>query len=262
MKFLSYNVRNAGIPEKRRTEARNAWRFRREAVLRLIRQANPDVLTLQEDTDEQLAFITQGLQGSHRAWHDPAFYDADDAHDAILVRNGIDVSDSGAFWISRDGKTAAKPAGSICTRHATYARLQTTGGPLLVVNVHLDHTEDAAVKREEMELFIGHLAALSGTPPCRTIVTGDFNGVPDLEPYRRMDAFGLRDAGRLKGDEQPTAIHWATQPASERIDYIWLSADLTGMLRDYQVISGAYRRQDGSASHASDHSAVFADLNI
>jgi endonuclease/exonuclease/phosphatase family metal-dependent hydrolase len=204
----------------------------------------------------------QGTQGSYRACHVPAFYDADSAHDAILVRNGIDVAGAGAFWISSDGKTAAKPEGSLCMRHASYVRLQLASGPLLAVNAHLDHTDDPAVKRHEMELFTGLLGELSGMPPRRTIVLGDFNSVPDLPPYRLLEAFGLRDAARLQANEQPTAVHWAKQPASQRIDYIWVSEDLTRTLTDYEVIDGAYRRQDGSAGHASDHCAVLASFDI
>ena len=82
------------------------------------------MLALQEDTDEQVNYIRDGLQGSHRAFYDPAFYEADSANNAILVRDSIAVVGSGAFWISHDGKTEAKPEGSICMRHVTYARLQ------------------------------------------------------------------------------------------------------------------------------------------
>lgn len=121
MKFLSYNLRNALIQEERKTDVWNNWRHRREAVLDLIRNSDPDVLALQEDTHEQLNYILDGLQGSHRAWFDPAFYDVDTANNAILVRSTIEVAGSGAFWISGDGKTASKPEGSICMRHATYA---------------------------------------------------------------------------------------------------------------------------------------------
>ena len=74
-------------------------------MLDLIRKADPDVLALQEDTNEQVNYIRDGLQGSHRAFYDPAFYEADNANNAVLVRNTIEVAGSGAFWISSDGKT-------------------------------------------------------------------------------------------------------------------------------------------------------------
>jgi endonuclease/exonuclease/phosphatase family metal-dependent hydrolase len=262
MKFLTYNLRNARIREENHTDVWNNWRFRREGVVDLIRKANPDVLALQEDSDEQLKDIRNALNESHTAYYDPAFYEADTAYDALLVRNTIKVSGCGAFWICGDGKTQAKIDGSICFRHATFVRLQLAEGPLLAVNVHLDHAVDRVVKQMETEVFIGLLGKIAGTPSARTIVMGDFNSTPDMEPHLLLESHGLRDSARLQGNEDATSIHWTKDPASERIDYIWLSDDLTGKLAAYKVINGAYRRQDGSPGHASDHSAVFAQLDI
>lgn len=262
MKFLSYNLRNGSIREERNTDVWNNWQHRREAVLDVIRKADADIIALQEDTNEQVDFILRGLQGSHRSFRDPAYYEADLSNNALLVRNGIEVSAHEAFWISSDGKTQTQLEGSICMRHATYARLQLTGGALLVVDVHLDHSEDQDFKRREVHLFTGHLSAVCGRPPARTIVTGDFNSVPELPAYRAMHDFGLHDAAPLKGDERPTAIHWAAAPAFERIDYVWLSDDLKDALAGYDVLSGTYQRRDGSPGHASDHCAVLAQVHL
>jgi endonuclease/exonuclease/phosphatase family metal-dependent hydrolase len=260
MKFLSYNLRNGRIREEENTDIWNNWRYRREAALALIKQADPDVLALQEDSEEQLANLKEALKETHSAHCDPSFYDADKSYDAIFVRNTLAVADSGAFWIAGDGKRQAKIDGSICYRHATYVRL--ADADLLVVNVHLDHNDDRAAKRREIEVFIGLLSGLAGMPPARTIVMGDFNSTPDTEPPRILESYGLRDAARLKNDARPTSIHWKKQPASERIDYIWLSDDLTGKLAAYDVLEGRYSRRDGSAGHASDHSAVFAQVDL
>ncbi len=262
MRFLSYNLRNAGNQEEKHTDIWNNWRFRREAVVDLIRKANPDVLALQEDSDEQLKVIQDRLRESHTVYCDPAFYEADNAYVAILVRNTIKISGSGAVWISGDGKKLSKIDGSICFRHATYVWLRLSDASLLVVNVHLDHTDDRAVKRKEMEVFIDLLSAMSGKPPTRTVVLGDFNSTPDMQPHSFLGKYGLRDSARLQCNEEATCIHWAKSPASERIDYIWMSSDLTGKLAAYKVISGAYNRQDGSPGHASDHSAVFAQFDL
>ena len=262
MKFLSYNLRNARFREELNTDAWNNWRYRRDAALTLVHDAGADVIALQEDSEEQANDMREALRSTHRAFCDPAFYAADSANNALFVRNSIAVSTSGSLWISSDGQTQTKPDGSICMRHLTYLRLKLPSGPLLVVDVHLDHNEDPAFKQREAALFAGHLGTLSGKPPRRTIVLGDFNTVPDLPAYHAMEAFGLRDAARLKGSTQPTALHWGARPAHERIDYVWLSEDLAAMLTDYQVLDGAYRRHDGSAGHASDNSAVLASLDL
>jgi endonuclease/exonuclease/phosphatase family metal-dependent hydrolase len=259
MRFLSYNLRNAGIRED---AASNGWRHRRDAVVDLITKENPDVLALQEDSRDQLDYIRNALDGSHNACLDPAFYEADHAYNAILARKTFKLAGAGAFWICGNGQTQSKIDGSICFRHATFVRLQKAHGSLLVVNVHLDHTEDAAVKQTEMKAFIDLLGGIAGVPPTKTIVMGDFNNVPKMESHFLLEKFGMRDAAQLQGSEDGTFSCWTKDSPSDRIDYIWLSDDLTSTLETYRVILGAYPRQDGSLCFASDHAAILAQFDI
>ena len=259
MRFLSYNLRNAGIREE---AVSRTWAYRRDAVVDLITKENPDVLALQEDSSEQLDYVRNALKGSHGVYLDPAFYEADRSHNAILIRNSLDVVDTGAFWISGNGQTQSKTDGSICFRHATFVRLQKAHASLLVVNVHLDHTDDAAVKQTEMKAFIDLLSGIAGVPPTKTIVMGDFNNVPKMEPHFLLEQFGMRDAAQLQGSEDGTFSCWTKGSPSDRIDYIWLSDDLTSALETYRVILGAYPRQGGGLCYASDHAAVLAQFDI
>jgi len=217
------------------------------------------VLALQEDSNEQLEYIRNALNGSHRVCLDPAFYEADNAYNAILDRNTLKVADTGAFWICGDGRTQSKIDGSICFRHATFVRLQNT---LLIVNVHLDHTEDAAIKQTEMRAFIDLLSGIAGVPPTKTLVMGDFNNVPKMEPHFLLEKFGMRDAAQLHGSEDGTFSCWTNGAPSDRIDYVWLSDDLRSALETYRIVLGAYPRQGGGLYYASDHAAVLAQFDI
>lgn len=262
MRFLSYNLRNAGIREEQHTSVLDGWSHRRDAVLDLITKEDPDVLALQEDSREQLEYIRDAFKKSHNVFLDPAFYDADNAFHAILVRNTLAVADSGAFWISPNERVRSKIDGSIRFRHATYVRLQRTDPPLRVVNVHLDHTDDQTVKQRESEVFIDLLGKISGSPPTRTIVMGDFNYVPTTRAHFLLQDFGMLDSALLLRNHEGTFSCWTKVPPSHRIDYIWLSNDLKRVLKTYRVIRGAYCRQDGSSGCASDHAAISADFEI
>lgn len=259
MRLLSYNLRNAGIREE---AVSNSWGCRRDAVVDLITKENPDVLALQEDSSEQLDYLRNALKESHSVCLDPAFYEADKAYNAILVRKTLEVAGAGAFWICGNGQTQSKIDGSICFRHATFIRLQKAHVSLLVVNVHLDHSEDAAVKKMEMNAFIDLLSGIAGVPPTKTIVMGDFNTVPKMESHFLLEKFGMRDAAQLQGSEDGTFSCWTKGSPSDRIDYIWLSNDLTSALETYRVILGAYPRQGGTLCYASDHAAVLAQFDI
>ncbi len=262
MRFLSYNLRNAGIREEETTTALHAWSYRRDAVLDLIAKEDPDVLALQEDNHEQLEYVRNAFKDSHRAFLEPAFYEADRAHNAIFVRNGLKVAASRAFWIFPHQGTQSKIDGSICFRHATYIRLEQIEPALLIVNVHLDHTGDQPVKQKEMEVFIELLGGIAGRPPMRTIVMGDFNSVPATRSYALLKEFGLQDSARLQGSEEGTFSCWTKDPPLHRIDYIWLSDDLKSKFKSYAVVRGAYRRQDGSLGSPSDHAAVSAQFDF
>jgi len=259
MRFLSYNLRNAGIREE---SVSNSWSYRRDAVADLIAKEDPDVLSLQEDSSEQLEYIQDALKNSHSICIDPAFYEADSAYNAILVRKTLKIADAGAFWICGNGQTQSKIDGSICFRHATFVRLQQTHASVLVVNVHLDHTDDTAVKQKEMKAFIELVGDIAGLPPTRTIMMGDFNNVPNMEPHFLLEKFGMRDAAQLQGSEDGTFSCWTKGSPSDRIDYIWLSDDLKSAFETYRVILGAYPRQGGALCYASDHAAVLAQFNI
>lgn len=259
MRFLSYNLRNARIREE---AVSRTWAYRRNAVVDLITKEDPDVFALQEDSSEQLDHVRNALKESHNVFLDPAFYEADKTYNAILVRKTLKVADAGAFWICGTGQTQSKIEGSICFRHATFIRLQKAHVSLLVVNVHLDHTGDGAVKQNEMKVFVGLLGGIAGTPPTRTIVMGDFNTVPTMGPHLLLGKFGLRDAAQLQGSDDGTFSCWTKGSPSDRIDYIWLSDDLTSALETYRVVLGAYRRQGGALCYASDHAAVLAQFAI
>jgi endonuclease/exonuclease/phosphatase family metal-dependent hydrolase len=262
MRFLSYNLRNAGIREAESTMALHGWNYRRDAVLDLIAKEDPDVLALQEDNREQLEYIRDAFKDSHRPFFDPALYEADRAYNAIFVRSGLKVAASRAFWISPTQGQQSKIDGSVCFRHATCIRLQQTDPALLVFNVHLDHTDDQTVKQREMEVLIELLGEFAGRPPMRTIMMGDLNSVPTTRAYSLLQEFGLRDSARLQGNEDGTFSCWTEGPPLHRIDYIWLSDDLKNALKSYAVVHGAYRRRDGSRGFPSDHAAVSVQFDF
>lgn len=141
LKVLSYNIRNALMQEEL---PQHKWLTRRQALVDLIGKFDPDILALQEDSEDQRRFLEAALARSHRIFCDPAFYDADVAYNALFVRDGIEVCENGSFWISHDETGAKTLEGSICQRHATWIRVRVRGSGILIANVHLDHSASSA----------------------------------------------------------------------------------------------------------------------
>lgn len=259
MKLLSCNIRNALMRE---ADERNAWACRREAMVALIKKADPDILALQEDSEEQRRYLEEPLAPTHGIYCDPDFYEADHSYNAIFVRKSIEVLDSGAFWISEEGREPSKLASSICFRHATYVRIRSSGKKFTIVNVHLDHAAEPGFKAKEMEKFLGLLKSVAGAVLEKTIVAGDFNSEPDSSPHRLMQRAHFLDAAELKNNARPSFTGWGDGLKSERIDYIWLSNDLKENLKSYRVLDESYRRSDESTGYPSDHFALFAKFEF
>jgi len=108
MRFLSYNLRNAGI---RKEAVWNNWSQRRDAVVDLITKEDPDVLALQEDSSKQLEYIRGALKESHGVYLDPAFYDAVCSRTKVAWRKQIDPSTSITF---RQWSSISYPTNSAC----------------------------------------------------------------------------------------------------------------------------------------------------
>jgi endonuclease/exonuclease/phosphatase family metal-dependent hydrolase len=250
LKVLSYNIRNALMPE---TQARHEWSSRRQALAELIGKFDPDILALQEDSEEQRRFLETALAGSHRIFCDPDFYDADSAYNALFVRDGIEVRESGSFWISPDEGSVERLEGSICRRHATWLRARVREQDILIANVHLDHAAEPAFKRREAKLLQDCIEDVLRRSPGMAVMLGDFNFTPDSEPYRLLGESGWRDAARLRGDEQATFFGWDNRTA-ERIDYCWLSAPLGERLIDYIVLREPAGERE--SPQPSDHCPV------
>jgi len=247
LKILSCNIRNALMREK---QAKHEWYSRRQVLADLIRKFDPDILALQEDSEEQRRFLEAAFARSHRIFCDPAFYNADVAYNALLVRNGIEVGESGSFWIAPDERGVEKLEGSICQRHATWIRARARKQHILIANVHLDHATEPAFKRREAKLLQDRIGGVFQRSPAMAVMLGDFNFVPDSAPYRLLEESGWRDAARMRGNEQATFLGWDYQTA-DRIDYCWLSASLGERLMDYAVLQGP-----AEGPQPSDHCPV------
>ena len=259
VRVMSFNVRFASP-----ADGENRWENRRDAVLTLIRDGQPDVLGLQEVLASQAADLRAGLpeyefigvgreDGAEKGEFVPLMY----------RRQRFELVDSGWFWLSQ---TPQQPGSmgwdAACPRIATWARLRPREMParmLRVINVHLDH-QGILARAASAQLLRRWAAANAGEP---LIVTGDFNCGPDSQPYRALldpgtDGIRLRDAGRSDsqpGPDEGTYHAFTGQPQSGRIDWI-LASD------DFRVLSADIDRTSFNAHYPSDHFPVWAELSL
>jgi len=168
---MSFNIRYGTA-----SDGANHWNNRRGLLIDVVKDANADVIGLQEALDAQIRAIAAEVPG-----YGVVGVGRDDGktrgeYAAILYRtNRLHVSDSGTFWFSdTPSVVASKSWGNTITRICTWARfVDRDGRAFWHYNVHLDHQSQPSRERST-ELLAQRMAERRALDE-PAIVTGDFN---------------------------------------------------------------------------------------
>lgn len=225
---------------------------RGDQVLDAIATADPDLVCFQETTIQSEGFLREHLKKTH-----PYFYS---------------VGHKGRYYAERfafasktkltDLKFTEPNAGLFGFCIAT---VETTRGPIQVVNVHLSPFQfkrgcgiaDAMTSLSATEeVHVIEIAAIVEVidPKKATIVLGDFNSISTFAAPKRLVELGMIDAFASLHDDadaHPT-WSWPTRPipVKLRIDYIFHTPHFT-------TTKSEVLHRDGS-----DHALLYAVLKI
>ena len=233
---------------------------RRDDVLALISDEQPDLLAIQEASLAQVIDLADGL---------PAFewvgVGRDDGVDAgefgplFYRRDRYEHVGDGTFWLSDTPDVPGSSYAESDVRIATWVELIDidTQRPFVVLNSRWDDGS-ASGRAFSASLIVQQLNFIAPRPLPR-IVLGDFN------TDAQSAAMGtLRDGGRLDdayrvahpdvmGDEA-TYHGYGGNPAGSRTDFLLVSTSLV------EVASAAIVRTGAAGAWPSDHFPVVADL--
>jgi endonuclease/exonuclease/phosphatase family metal-dependent hydrolase len=172
---LTFNIRYGTA-----NDGENRWANRRELLFDVVRDADADVIGLQEALDGQLRELVEALPD-----YAVVGVGRDDGktrgeYAAILFRRSrLRLSDSGTFWFSDTPDVpASKSWGNNTTRICTWARfVDRNGFAFWHYNLHLDNVSQPS--RERSTAFLAQRMAARRRPEEPAIVTGDFNAGED-----------------------------------------------------------------------------------
>lgn len=194
---VTYNIRYANP-----NDGLDVWPNRVDAVVEFI--AEHDVIGLQEVTFSQLGDLRERLPGFD--WYGVGRDDGKTGGEHAVIfyrRDRIEPVEKGTFWLSEHPEqVGVKGWDAALPRTCTWMVLRdkATDHRLWIANTHFDHRGGNA--RTESGKLIRRVAAQrSGSMP--VIVIGDFNCVPDSDPYRALTAsdsdgdFSLGDARKV-----------------------------------------------------------------
>jgi len=269
MTVMSFNIRYGTADD-----GENNWSLRRGLVVDAIRNAEPDLLGLQEALRFQLDYLRDELRdyGEVGVGRDDGA--ARGEYAAILYRTSrFSVAEQGTFWLSDTPDVPGSTSwGNTITRICTWARLvdRGYGQGFYVLNVHFDHESQPSRERSAL-LVASRIRSLARSEP--VILTGDFNAGEDnpVQRYltgedaavRPMPADAVpsprfRDTYRVRhpsADSVGTFHGFRGTTAGEKIDAILVS--------DHWTVSAAdIVRWSRQGRYPSDHFPVVATLIV
>jgi endonuclease/exonuclease/phosphatase family metal-dependent hydrolase len=170
LKILTFNIQGGF------TQGTNGWDRRADLNADVLLRHVPDLMGLQEVTQENLAFYQCRLPDYRQEPGPRTAAGPNHLYEAILWRDAVfEQLDSGGFWLSETPETYSLSWDSSEVRGANWVRLHTrsTGLEILHVNTHLDHISEAA-RMEGSRTIVAQIDRLRKGNEA-VILTGDFN---------------------------------------------------------------------------------------
>lgn len=253
---MSFNIRYDNP-----SDGPNAWPHRVDWVAEIIRE-NADIVGMQEVEKGQLDDLKQRLP--EYSFYGVGRKDGKQGGEYVPIawRNDrFALVEKGEFWLSETPDVPSKSWDSSLNRLTTWVRLKAedSGQAILFVNTHYDHRGEVA--RRKSSDMIRHWIA-THRADAAVIVTGDFNTLPDSEPYRRMitneAGLHLSDA-RLSVDNpigpESTWNGFEKIRPGRRIDFIFTAGPVA--VESFRTLA---EQRDGR--FASDHLAIVAEVEL
>jgi endonuclease/exonuclease/phosphatase family metal-dependent hydrolase len=199
-----------------------------QRIAALVDSVHADIVLLQEvdrntqrsgrvDQPATLARLT----GLHAAFGNSLDFQGGEYGIAILSRWPISFDTTFRLPVE---PPQARSGGSYEPRAALRAIIDAPGGPLAVVNTHLDPTADDHWRRQEIRTVLSLVAALRGRG-IATLAGGDLNSTPESATQDTVRASGLRDAWSVCGNG--AGLTYPADSSVKRIDYLYLTGSAT-----------------------------------
>lgn len=203
----------------------NAWKFRRDRVLKKIEMERPEIIGFQELLPHQADFLRKHMPEYTFVGHGrEADYGGE--RPMIAVRNDLELLSYSAFWLS---PTPAVPGSrfeiqSQCPRTCVVAEVYFPAQKLTarIYDTHLDHL-CAEARKAGLNQLLAIIREDNETHPLPVVLMGDFNAAPgdqEMQPLfgKEGQAIGLRD---LTADTGITFHGYGQPEDSIKIDYIF-----------------------------------------
>lgn len=259
IRYGTFNIRNTNPDD---TKAGWGWDVRKDRVANYVKQADLDIVGMQEVLHPQLVDLQQRMPGYDYIGVGRTDGKEEGEYSCIWYkRDKYEVLDKGSFWLSETPDVpGSRGWDAALERIASWGKFRDkkTGKIFMAVNTHFDHVGEEARKQSAL-LIIRKIQEIVGKRPA--IVTGDFNVTDESEAYKTIttNQFVMKDA--YKESPHHEGVKYTFQSFSlrdpvenEKIDFIFV----TPKIKVKRTVTPA----DNPGYIISDHCPHWADLEF
>ena len=240
LKAMSFNILYNNISTERNL-----------SVVHTILRSLPDTFGIQEGIGHWIQYFKDTLGDIYGSVGIGREGDSDSEHTAVYYRKDrFDLVEGGTKWMSDTPDKPSKFEESSQKRIFSYVILadKQTAEKILVVNVHLEQTNDPARKKQTAVL----LDFIQQYPQYPVVLTGDFNTQSTSDVYKTI-AEQLSDASEIAEVAEKSYTFIGHQTT---IDFIFVRDQMLDVL-NYRVISGT---ENGMVP--SDHFPIIMEYKL
>ncbi|MDG1571565.1 endonuclease/exonuclease/phosphatase family protein [Robiginitalea sp. M366] len=256
LSVMTYNIRYDTS-----ADGPNAWKFRKDFLIRQVAYHAPDVLGIQEGLAHQVEAMDAGLPQYTRFGRGRDSLPTAGEFSAVFYREDhLELEESGTFWLSETPEAPSRGWDAALNRICTYGRFRhrESGRRFYLFNTHFDHKGEVARARS-VALLLERMAAVQ-TQGYPVVLTGDLNLEPDSDPILLLSG-KMQDAHAAAADRAyglPGTFNGfdCESPVTRRIDYIFVSPG------DFEVVRHGILSATREKGFPSDHFPVLADLRF
>lgn len=237
----------------REVDRLNTWRYRKWAIVDMLKKYSPDILCLQEDNVIQQKLLAKQLNmdfvGKYSGY---AKGHGTNECNSILFKKNIKLITQDFFWLGKNQKKQSQFDGqSKYYRILIYSKLKLPGGKIIkVFNTHLDHIEEVRIK--SIEIIKDKINTKD-----KYILCGDFNTNMEKSSMILLDRYFNDVTKNLR--KEKTLLDWAGIFGLRiKTDYIFSNLKVESSI----VIDDTYKGSDNSKRYFSDHKPILSILEI
>ena len=247
--IMSFNLRYSNGQD-----SLNHWRYRKEAVVKMINTTAPDVIGFQEALYNQVQYLDEHCSQYLRVGVGRDNGDKEGEFAAVyFLKKRFVVVDSGNFWLSETPDVPSLGWDAACKRIVTWVHLEDTllNNEFYIFNTHFDHIGTIA-RKESAILLLKKIEELSYCFENNIFITGDFNTGSEDPVFLPLKKYfkSARDIAPVTDKSATFNDFGKTEEPATVIDHIWFTKTVPV---EFKVL-----KENFGVPYISDHYPVLA----